>query len=131
MAIKTIAADNPRAMGGIVAAQLMLGLVTTLDHVATSSRDDAIGKNGKIDETKEALSEERQKTARLTERIAGMNRMQTATQLCMTLASILVGVAVDGYKSNNIPMFTTTAAVAFALLLGSWVWPRTKGKIDV
>lgn len=131
LAVKTLAEENPKAMGGNVAATLMLGLVTTLGCEATASRDEATGKTDKIEKMKDDLSEERQKTARLAERISGMTRMQTATQYCMTMASILVGVAVDGYKSNNTPIFMIAGGIAIALLAGSWVWPRLKGRNDV
>lgn len=118
-------------MGGLVASRLMLGAVTTLGYEATTRRDEAAENNEKMDKVKDNLSKEKQKTACLTERIAGMNRMQTATQCCMTFASILVGVAVDGYKSNNTPLYLTTGGIALVLLVGSWIWPRLKGTNNV
>jgi len=106
----------------------MSSAVNSLESELRLARDALQERNKAIDKLKDDLSEERVETARLSQLVRSSRQTTTLSQLCMTAASILAGLAVDASKSNSTGQAQLMGVLALVLLVAGWVVPRFKDK---
>lgn len=126
--LQGLAEGSPRSIGGNAFAALMSSAVNSLESELRLARDALQERNKAIDKLKDDLSEERVETARLSQLVRSSRQTTTLSQLCMTAASILAGLAVDASKSNSTGQAQLMGVLALVLLVAGWVVPRFKGK---
>nr|WP_143592129.1 hypothetical protein [Stenotrophomonas maltophilia] len=130
-ALRGLAAGKPRAIGGDAIAVLVSSAVTALETDLHTARESVQAKDAKIDVLREELSTLKSKNSTLAEKVDSLEKMNAMTQVGMTIASILVGVSVDAFKSSTKPLAIVTGLLAIVLLVSGWVIPRIKGKKNV
>jgi hypothetical protein len=126
--LQGLAEGSPRSIGGNAFAALMSSSVTNLESELRLAREESRERNRIIDQLRDELSDERVKSSRLSEKVSSAKQTTTLSQLCMTAASILAGLAVDASKSNNVGQAQLMGVLALVLLVAGWVVPRFKGK---
>ena len=130
-AFKGLAEIRPRLMGGEATAILSGGIVTTLHDELKAARGSLRQKEEQADKVRDELSAVKATNAVLVGKLASLGREQTLTQVMMTVASILIGVSVDAFKSNTQSLAIVTGLTAVFLLVIGWLVPRMKGSQDV
>lgn len=129
--LQGLAEGSPRSIGGGPFAALVSSAVNNLESELRLARDALQERNKAIDDLKESLTEERITTSRLSQLVRSSHQTNALSQVCMTIASIMVGLAVDAAKSNNHGQAQLAGALAAALLVAGWVIPRLRGKSNV
>ncbi|MCZ7842121.1 hypothetical protein [Stenotrophomonas maltophilia] len=125
--LQGLAEGSPRSIGGNAFAALMSSAVNSLESELRLARHALQERNNTIDKLKDDLSDERVETSRLSQLVRSSRQTTTLSQLCMTAASILAGLAVDASKSNNTGQAQLLGVLAIALLAAGWIVPRFKG----
>lgn len=125
-AVNGIVESQPKALGGNVAAMLMQGAVSSYQSELKNARIALDKLQTKNDKLVEDLALERQRTATLTTEIGGFSKQTTFSNLCMTIATVLAGLAVDAFKSEAGRFAYFAATIALVLVIGAWIIPRFK-----
>jgi len=129
--LQGLAEGSPRSIGGGPFAAIISSAVNNLESELRFAREALQERSKTIDDLRDELSAERAKTSRLSQMVDSSLQTNALSQICMTIASILVGVAVDAFKSNNHGQAQLTGGLALALLVAGWVVPRLRGKSNV
>ena len=88
-----------------------------LESELCTARDVLKERDKAIDRLKHDLSDERDETSRLSQMVKFSRQTTTLNQLCMTVASILAGLAADVSKSINTELAKLIGVTALALLI--------------
>ncbi|WP_117310253.1 hypothetical protein [Stenotrophomonas sp. G4] len=127
-AVNGIVDSKPKAFGGEVPAQLVQGMLISFQDQLRAAKQAATRAQAANERLLEDLSSAREENARLRTEVHGMKSNHAFSSLVMTGATILVGVAVDGYKSGSERLAFICMAVAAVLIVGGWMIPNRKGK---
>ncbi|WP_159095340.1 MULTISPECIES: hypothetical protein [unclassified Stenotrophomonas maltophilia group] len=127
-AVNGIVESRPRALGGDVSAQFVQGALISFQDQLRAAKQSGARAQTANDKLSGELSEVREDNARLRSELRGMKSNHALSSLGMTGATILVGVAVDGYKNGSEKLAIVCVVIAAALIIGGWLIPNLKGK---
>lgn len=126
-AVNGIVESRPKALGGEVPAQFVQGALISFQDQLRAAKQSTTRAQTANEKLSTDLSAVREDNARLRSELLGMKRSHAFSSLGMTGATILVGVAVDGYKSGSEKLAIVCLAIAVALIIGGWLIPNLKG----
>lgn len=129
--LQGLAECKPRSIGGNAFAALISSAVTNLEAELRHARESNQRKSDQIDQLKDELSAERSRSSSLAQLARSTDQVNAYSQVCMTIASILVGVCVDAFKSDGQKLALLTGVLAVVLLVSGWVIPRVRSKDNV
>ena len=92
--VEGLAATKSRGMGGEVVAGLLAGSFTQLSQDLQQTKSELSTTQGKLDETKEVLSNFKVKSAVLSERVKSLTSGRHLKKLSITAGTALVGISI-------------------------------------
>jgi len=125
-AVNGIAESQPKGLGGNVTAMMVQGVVSSYQSELKAARVALDKCQARSERLADDLASERQRIAGLSAEKADLRKQRTFSNLCMTIATIAAGLAVDAYKSGSERFAYCAAVIALALVVGAWVIPRFK-----
>jgi hypothetical protein len=119
-----LAATRARSLGGEVAANLIAGSFSQLAHDLEITRADLRIRDEQLRKAQQDLGDANVTIATLRERVGAINRLQNLKQISIFAGTVLMGVAVDLYKSNLEKISYLLGLVGIILFLVAWFTKR-------
>jgi len=95
-----LAATRSRNLGGEIGARLLSASFAEISHNLTVTREDLRERDDQLRNTQNDLGNAKATIAVLRERVGAIGRVQHLKQLSVFAGTVLMGVAIDLYKSN-------------------------------
>ena len=114
------ATENPRRYGGEHNAPLITALLNDFAYDKDQARKQAADTQSKLDQALIDLNEQKQRNARLEERLSEGARSNLVAKVCTFLSPVALSVAIDLFKANSTSSYLI-GAIGVALLLTNFV----------